>query len=790
MDSRFDYSLVGPNAIAAVRNGLAEASWYRTPIPKNILKVCLERKDAPAIRDTLIWLLLIFLFGYWAYVLLSTGNLWGILFLIGYGVLYASCSDSRWHESGHGTAFKSDYLNTLLYEVASFMVLRESVVWRWSHVRHHSDTIIVGRDPEIAVPRPPSFFKMLGNAFNIPYAYYYAKHLVLHIFGKLSATEKTFIPPEQYASLFWRARVYSLIYLAVIGLSMYWWSWWPLVFVGLPNFYGAFMIQVYGYTQHCGLPENVLDHRINCRTIYMNIIHRFLYWNMNYHTEHHMFPLVPYHQLPKLHEAIKHDLPKVYNSMWDAYKEIIPLVIKQRKDPYYNLVRKLPTPTARYPNLEEADFANQLDRPPLSKKGKSKKGKQWVRVCPTGEMEVGSIRKFSYNDYAVAIYHTQEGFFATDGICTHGHSYLADGFLNNGEIECPKHNGRFDLKTGKPTRSPVCIALRVHPVEVEDGWVIINTTHFQSAEQSQNFIVKSNENLTPTIKELTLSPIHSNDLARNTWKYQPGDYVHLQIPPYSRKYFSELELGRFRNYWEQEGWTSYTSENTEATYRNYSLASNPSRDQDREIRLNVRIAFPNFSNHDNHDKSDKKTNLHKAGAGIGSGYVFSLHPGDLVCLRGPYGEFHLEEQHKTGKRKIVFIGGGAGMAPIRSQISYLLETLQVSQRIEYWYGARSEQDLFYQEYFAALEKTCSNFKFTYALSEGKSTDTNNTDSNKDVKTKHGFIHEVFEKNFFSKNTTADDTDFYLCGPPPMIKAVKDMLAKHGVAKDQIKSDEF
>src|SRR5690606_12117628 len=116
----------------------------------------------------------------------------------------------------------------------------------------------------------------------------------------------------------------------------------PLMFVGIPTFVGSWLMYVYAFTQHAGLAENVLDHRLNCRTVYMNRVNRFLYWNMNYHLEHHMFPLVPYHALPELHKLIKSDCPEPYNGLIEAYKEIIPALLKQRKDPYYFVERKLP----------------------------------------------------------------------------------------------------------------------------------------------------------------------------------------------------------------------------------------------------------------------------------------------------------------------------------------------------------------------------------------------------------------------------------------------------------------
>ena len=155
-----------------------------------------------------------------------------------YGVLYASTSDSRWHEPSHGTAFKTDWMNNALYEIASFMVLRESTRWRWSHARHHSDTIIVGRDPEIAVTRPPNWSTLFLRFFGINTTFDFFRSVLLHCTGRLTAEEKTFIPESEYGKVFLRARVYLAIYAEVIGLAIYRGSILPLMFVGLPAFYG------------------------------------------------------------------------------------------------------------------------------------------------------------------------------------------------------------------------------------------------------------------------------------------------------------------------------------------------------------------------------------------------------------------------------------------------------------------------------------------------------------------------------------------------------------------------
>lgn len=335
-----DYSLVGPQAIQARAQGLVGGRWYACPLPRADLKLLMQRKDGPAIRDTIIWLGLILVcaaggvcfFGHWL----------AVPFFIIYGVLYGSASDSRWHECGHGSAFKTRWMNLVVYHLASFMILREPILWRRSHARHHADTMIVGRDPEIAAKRPPDLPGILLNLFALKSSFGSLKNIILHAVGRLSTDEKNFIPEKDHSKIYLFARIYLAILFAVAAASLLLQSWIPALLVGLPTLYGGSLTLIHGLTQHAGLCEDVLDHRLNCRTIYMNPVSRFLYWNMNYHLEHHMFPMVPYHALPKLHQAIRHECPAPYASILAAYREIIPALLKQRRDPHYFVQRPLP----------------------------------------------------------------------------------------------------------------------------------------------------------------------------------------------------------------------------------------------------------------------------------------------------------------------------------------------------------------------------------------------------------------------------------------------------------------
>jgi fatty acid desaturase len=245
-------------------------------------------------------------------------------------------------------------MNDVVYHIASFMIIRNPVTWRWSHARHHTDTIIVGRDPEIAAMRPPAAARMLLNFVGLPDMLAGISRMLLNASGRLDPEEATFIPETEAPKVIAVARIWVAIYAATLALALATQSILPLMVIGLPRLYGAWHFIMTGYLQHAALADNVLDHRLNSRTVYMNPVSRFIYWNMNYHVEHHMFPMVPYHRLPELHERIKHDLPAPSPSIWAAYREVMPVLIRQLRYEDDFLQRALPA-TAR-PYREDFDL--------------------------------------------------------------------------------------------------------------------------------------------------------------------------------------------------------------------------------------------------------------------------------------------------------------------------------------------------------------------------------------------------------------------------------------------------
>jgi fatty acid desaturase len=344
MTRKRDYSLAGESTKSALENGLANAEWYRTEVSRKALKELMQRSDTVAFRESILWIVLIALsaaggIAFW-------GSWWCVPFFFVYGVLYGSSSDSRWHECGHGTAFKTRWMNDVIYHIASFMLMRNPVTWKWSHVRHHTDTIIVGRDNEIAVMRPPNLFRAALNFFGVFDVWYSLQALLKNACGGLSVGEKSFIPELEQRKAITAGRIHIAIYVATLALALGFQSWLPLMLIGLPRMYGCWHMVMTGLLQHGGLADNVIDHRLNTRTVYMNPISRYLYWNMNYHVEHHMYPMVPYHALPKLHALLKHDLPAPNPSILHGYREMIGIFLRQRHDEDYFLKRPLP-PTAQ-----------------------------------------------------------------------------------------------------------------------------------------------------------------------------------------------------------------------------------------------------------------------------------------------------------------------------------------------------------------------------------------------------------------------------------------------------------
>ena len=341
-----DYSIIGQGAAKAESSGLSNPSWYRPKVAAADIRALMTKDDGQAIKDTVLWLGLMIVFA--AVGVALWPSWWSIPFWLAYGVLYGSASDARWHECGHRTAFETPWMNEVVYQIASFMLMRNPVVWRATHVRHHTDTIIVGRDPEIVAMRPPDLVRLALNLFGLVNLWTFGGRMLLHGSGHLHPEEQPLVREQDQPKVFRIARIWLAIYTVVIASAFALGSIVPLLIIGLPTLYGAWHHILTGLLQHLGLAENVTDHRLNTRTVLMNPISRFVYLNMNYHLEHHMFTMVPYYNLPALHELIKHDTPAPEPSILAAYRRLLPVLWRQLSYRDAVIVPKLPDGATPY----------------------------------------------------------------------------------------------------------------------------------------------------------------------------------------------------------------------------------------------------------------------------------------------------------------------------------------------------------------------------------------------------------------------------------------------------------
>jgi Na+-transporting NADH:ubiquinone oxidoreductase subunit F len=276
--------------------------------------------------------------------------------------------------------------------------------------------------------------------------------------------------------------------------------------------------------------------------------------------------------------------------------------------------------------------------------------------------------------------------------------------------------------------------------------------------------VVSNENQATFIKEFVVRLPEGETL-----DFKSGGYIQIDVPKVEVA-FKDMDIDPdYREDWEKFGMFDLVMKNPEPTFRAYSMANHPA--EGNIVMLNIRIATPPFDRASNGFK--------KVNPGICSSYIFNLKPGDKVTVSGPYGEFFL----KDNDNEMMFIGGGAGMAPMRSHLFHLFHTLKESKKnITFWYGARSWKEVFYYEQFKAIEEKFPNFKFHLALSEP---------APEDNWTGHvGFIHQVIYDHYLSQHEEPEDIDYYMCGPPMMNDAVQKMLYNLGVPDENVLFDDF
>ena len=294
--------------------------------------------------------------------------------------------------------------------------------------------------------------------------------------------------------------------------------------------------------------------------------------------------------------------------------------------------------------------------------------------------------------------------------------------------------------------------------------------------------VKSNYNVASFIKEFVIEIPEEMD-------YKAGGYIQIEIPECDINY-NEMDITshpdehpdnpqKFKLEWDKFNLWPLNMKNNETVERAYSMASYPA--EGKQVMLNVRIATPPWDG--------KKNNWMTVNPGIASSYIFSKKPGDTVTISGPYGEFFINDSDA----EMLYVGGGAGMAPMRSHLYELFRTIETGRKVTFWYGGRSKRELFYVDHFRALEKDYPNFKFYIALSEPLEED--NWKVKKDINDEAGdgfvgFIHNCVIDNYLNNHEAPEDIELYFCGPPLMNQAVQKMGEDYGIPDEHIRFDDF
>lgn len=278
--------------------------------------------------------------------------------------------------------------------------------------------------------------------------------------------------------------------------------------------------------------------------------------------------------------------------------------------------------------------------------------------------------------------------------------------------------------------------------------------------------VVSNRNISTFLKEFVVKLPEGENL-----KFKSGGYIQIDVPAIDVD-FKDMDIDeRYRADWEKMKMFDLKMHNPEATYRAYSMANSPA--EGNIIMLNIRIATPPF---------DRATGAFaNVNPGVCSSYIFSRKPGDKVTISGPYGEFFLRETNN----EMMFIGGGAGMAPMRSHIFNLFHTIHTDRKVTFWYGARALKEAPYVHEFDQIQEENPNFKWTLALDR-----PDPEADEKGVQYTPGFVHQVIFENYLKNHENPEDIEYYLCGPPMMIKAVTTMLDNLGVPPENVMYDNF
>ena len=305
-------------------------AWWEPRIDRAALKGLMRRSDGPGLYFLAVWVALLLLTGFAIHA--SAGSWWIVPAVIVYGVVLGFAYAPS-HECAHGTAFRTRWLNEAVLWLSSFIWGESPTHRRFAHSHHHSYTWHWKVDAQMGYSNPVRLRTYLGDVVGLVEFWPRLKLTVRHASGRILERERAYLPDSEVPRLVREARILLAGYLALLAWAAVGQTWTPLLYFFIPRFAGAFGVFAFITTQHMAMNQNVYDHRQNSRSMTNSWLSRMLYWNMNYHIEHHLYPSVPFHALPALNAAIRDQLPEPSPGLLAAHAEILRTIAAQRRDP-------------------------------------------------------------------------------------------------------------------------------------------------------------------------------------------------------------------------------------------------------------------------------------------------------------------------------------------------------------------------------------------------------------------------------------------------------------------------
>jgi fatty acid desaturase len=311
-------------------------SWYAPAINREVLRSLMRRTNTHALLTLGLWLLLCIATGSLVVLARHTLWLWPAMLVYG-GVLCFAYAAS--HETAHGTAFKTRWLNEAVFWFTSLVFIEEPLYRRYSHAEHHTHTWFNQLDPQKPYGNPLTLPRYLLATLGLTFYFDAVRQLFRHSMVRFTPEELGFLPPNEIRKASLNSRLMSACYLALLMAGIVFRSPWPFILYFIPRFMGGCIVTLYINTQHMCMAEDLYDHRLTTRSIKCGWLERRLYWNMNYHIEHHLYPTVPFHAMPRLNEAIRDQLPPPLSGVIAANADILMAIARQRTEPRFNLSR-------------------------------------------------------------------------------------------------------------------------------------------------------------------------------------------------------------------------------------------------------------------------------------------------------------------------------------------------------------------------------------------------------------------------------------------------------------------